>query len=469
MVAPCALDLVRLRERLAWKRYTNIARLASYIGVLLAPFSLWALFWTSPKDYPFLSSMLFVPLATLGCIMLFSRTWKKDRFIKLLFGAGIGMRLAAAGAFVWLGFFVFSVSADAFHYSSVGVALANEFPAVGWAAFKPPWTSSNLISNVCGIITLVTGDAMPTLMVLFAFAALWGAYFFYRAFCIAFPHGDRGLYGLCIVLLPSLAYWSSAIGKDASEQLFIGLSAYGFARLVTKLSGSAIVICVIGLAGAAAVRPHVGALLAVSMLAPFTFGRTKYGWMSTSVKILLIPLLAAGTYVMISQARSFVGVEGSDFQSNVNRLKLEGEYTNLGGSTFNQGESLSRRMLQGPFLAFRPFPWEVHNAMAAVAAVEGLFLIFFGWRRRRNILALLRNWREPYVLFILMFIIEFSLIFSAGTSNFGILVRERIMMVPIFLMLFCAKVPYNQPEVKARMQRRGLWLQKQLPALSTNQ
>ena len=60
MVAPCALDLVRLRERLAWKRYTNIARLASYIGVLLAPFSLWALFWTSPKDYPFLSSMLFV-------------------------------------------------------------------------------------------------------------------------------------------------------------------------------------------------------------------------------------------------------------------------------------------------------------------------------------------------------------------------------------------------------------------------
>ena len=460
MVAPSALDVARLRERFAWKRYTNIARLAAYIGVLCSPFSLWALFWTSPKDYPFLSSMLWVPVATLGCVLLFSRTWKRDKFNKLLFGAGITMRLAAAGAFVWLGFFVFGVSADAFHYSNNGVVLASHFPAAGWAVFQPPWTSSNLIMNICGIITLVTGDAMPALMVLFSFAALWGAYFFYRAFCIAFPHGDRGLYGLLIVLLPSLAYWSSAIGKDALEQLFIGLSAYGFARLVTKLSGSAILVCGIGITGAALVRPHIGALLAVSMLGPFTFGRAKSGWMTTSVKILLIPLLAGGTLIMISQARSFVGVEGSDFQSNVNRLKLEGEYTNLGGSTFNQGESLPRRMLQGPFLPFRPFPWEVHNAMAAVAALEGLLLIFFAWRRRRSVKALVRRWREPYVLFILMFIVEFSLIFSAGTSNFGILVRERIMMVPIFLMLFCAIPQYSQPAARVSIVNRDLLLRR---------
>ena len=152
---------------------------------------------------------------------------------------------------------------------------------------------------------------------------------------------------------------------------------------------------------------------------------------------------------MISEAQSFVGVEGSDFQSSVSRLKVQSRNSDPGGSTFNQGESLSRRIIQGPFLVFRPFPWEAHNAMAAVAALEGAALFFLAWRKRRDVWALMRHWREAYVLFILIFTLEFSVIFSAATSNFGILVRERIMLVPIFLMIFCAKLPATYPETRA--------------------
>ena len=358
-------QIARLLEARAWARYTNIARLAGFAGVLGAPFSLWALFWTSPRDYPFLSSMFWVPVVIYVCVLMFSRTWRRDRFVKLLFGSGIAARLAGAGAFVWTGFYTFHSVVDGFHYWTIGYQRMDQFSALGWAAFPPPYTSTNLMINLCGIIMLVTGNALPTLSVIFAFAALWGGYFFYRAFCIVFPDGNRGLYGLLVVLLPSILFWSSAIGKDALAQLFIGISAYGFAKVVTQLKSSAILIAIIGLAGTAIVRPHVGALLAVSMLVPFAMGRMKGGWMSVSAKILLVPLLAAGTLYMVKQAEEFVGMRSADFATVRETFDRESRNNRYGGSSVTAGESLSTRLAGAPLLIFRPFPWEANSAMAS--------------------------------------------------------------------------------------------------------
>ena len=462
-VAPNALyKPVRLAEARAWVRYYTIARLAGFVGIACSPFAFWALFWTIPGDYPFLSSMLFVPLVICGCAMLFSRLWRRDRFVKLLFGAGMTVRLAAAGAFVWLGFFVFNAGVDAFHYWTVGLVLANEFSGAGWAAFRPPWWSTNLIYNICGIITLVTGNAMPTLFVIFALAALWGGYFFYRAFCIAFPEGNRGLYGLLIVLLPSTVYWSSAIGKDALEQLFIGISAYGFARVVRRLDLSSILITAVGVAGTTMVRPHVGAMIAISMLLPFALGKTKGGWMIVSAKILLLPVLVGCTYLLVKQAESFVGAENADLKTGMQVLEERNLDTQLGGSTFNQRESLTKRIMQGPFLIFRPFPWEVHSLLSAVSAVEGLALSFWVWGKRRELWAGIRKWRDPYIAFILAFALQFSIIFAAATSNFGLLVRQRIMLVPILLMVFCARLSTREVAVAPRA-HRAPWPRTRLP------
>ena len=454
----------------AWTRYFNIARAAAVVGILGAPFSLWALFWTSPRDYPFLSSMLFVPLVILGCAMLFSRLWRGDRFVKLLFGAGIAVRLAAAGLFVWVGFFVYGAAVDAFHYWAVGLQLVDQFSFLGWAAFQPPYWSSSLIFDICGIIMLVTGNALPTLSVIFALAALLGGYFFYRAFCLAFPQGNRGLYGLLVVLLPSILFWSSAIGKDALEQLFIGVSAYGFARATKRLDPRAILVCSIGVAGSAAVRPHIGAMLAVSILVPLGLGktRTRSGWIATAGKMLLLPLLAAGTLFMVSQAELFVGMQSSDFENGIKTLNTKQQDAILGISTFNQGESLPRRIVEGPFMLFRPFPWEVHSATAGIASLEGIGLLYLCWRRRRELWALLRRWREAYVGFLLLYSLEFSIIFAAASGNFGTLVRQRIMLVPIVLMLFCAERSATAAAVRRPVLQRNPVRWARVPAPLSN-
>ncbi len=349
----------------------------------------------------------------------------------------MAVRVAAAGAYVWTGFHFYA--ADALHYYWIGLERAAQFASIGWGAFPPPYTSSNLVFNICGVVELVLGDVLPTLFIIFAFAALWGGYFFYRAFCIAFPNGNRGLYGLLVIYMPSMLFWSSAIGKDAMEQLFIGISAYGFARVARKLDIRSILISVIGVAGAGAFRPHIGGMLAISMLLPFTFSTIKGGWMTVCAKIVLIPILVGATFFMAKEAQSFVNGGGNDFGSTRQVLEREHRITSEGGSLYNQGSSLPRRILESPFILFRPFPWEVHNFMSALSSVEGLGLAFLLYRKRRECWQVVRAWRQTYVSFVLTFTLVFTIIFSAGIANFGIIARERMMLFPVVLMLFCAR------------------------------
>src|ERR1035441_10710894 len=94
------LESAKWVEMRPWARYTTIIRLVGFVSILCMPFSLWALFWSSPGNYPFFSSMLYVLLVTCCCVLMFNRLRPGDRFVKLLFGVGIAAHLVATGAFV---------------------------------------------------------------------------------------------------------------------------------------------------------------------------------------------------------------------------------------------------------------------------------------------------------------------------------------------------------------------------------
>ena len=457
-----------IENRVAERRYSFIVRSTRVICLLSCPFWLAAMFFSSPHQYdPYSQSLLFVPLLAVGCMAVFTFTCQRDSYLKLLLGAGILARLAAASLYIWVGFVIYQ-SVDAFHYWSVGLYRVADFSVVGWSAFPPPYWNTNLVNNICGVIMLLTGDALPTLFVIFTLAALWGGYFFYRAFCVAFPRGDRRLFGLLVVLLPSILFWSSAIGKDALAQLFIGIAAYGFAKVGRKLTWLAILICAAGIAGMLAVRPHIAAMLAITCTAAFAVGETRGGWINVVAKVVLIPVLVVSSFFIIMQAGQFIGVEAGDSQSSINAVNRMTKDTQIGGSAFNIGESLPMRIAEAPFMIFRPFPWEVHSATAGIASLEAMGLLFFAWRRRRNFLAAIHRWREPFIAFILIYTVVFSIAFAAATSNFGILVRERIMMMPLLLMLFCTEFQKNTTSATRAVLPRRPWLPEIPPVSQTS-
>jgi hypothetical protein len=422
-------------------RYVLVVRLVAVVSIITSPFWLAALFFTSPQDYSATSSLVCVPILALAGVVAVAHFTQSDPYLRRLLMAGLVAHMAASSLFLWVGFFVYGGAVDAFHYWTVGLQLAEKFQIAGWTAFQPPYWSTNLINNMCGIVTLLIGDAMPTLFIGSALISLAGGYLFYRAFTIALPEGDRWLFGLLVVLLPSLLFWSSFVGKDSLIQYFIALTAFGFARLTQRPTLGSVLACCIGLAGALLIRAHVAAMLAMAMTFPYAVGKPRAGGASRAAKIILVPVLLSGTYFLISQAQSFLysNLNTDDSTNAVQEADTITKNSQIGGSAFNVGTSLPVRIAESPFLLFRPFPWEMHSVVALGPAIESVGWMLLCWYRRREIRSTLRHWRDPYVGFLLMYSVAFLITFGGAISNFGILLRQRIMVTPLVLMLICAK------------------------------
>ena len=89
-----------------------------------------------------------------------------------------------------------------------------------------------------------------------------------------------------------------------------------------------------------------------------------------------------------------------------------------------------------PVLLFRPFLWEVRSLQAAIAGIEALGLMIFVWRRRGLVRSSLRSWRHnAFVLFAWFYTLEFSIMFAGVMTNFGLLARQRVMLIPVAVMI----------------------------------
>ena len=430
-------------------------KVIGFFTIVSSPFWLGALFFTSPRDYSYTSSLICVPIVALAGAVAVAHFAQSDSYLRRLLLVGLVAHMAASSVFLWVGWFVYGGAADAFHYWTVGLQLAEDFRVVGWRAFHPPYWSTNLINNICGIASLLIGDALPTLFITFALISLAAGYLYYRAFTIAFPDGDQWLFGFVVVLLPSLLFWSSFVGKDSLIQYFIALTCFGFAKVTQRANFRGILLCAIGLAGAMLVRAHVAAMLAIALTFPYAVGRSRSGGTNKAAKIILIPVLLGGSFYFISQAGSFLGLDKGDSRGISQEADTVTKNSQIGGSAFNAGTPLPIRVAESPFLMFRPFPWEMNNSLALASAGEALGWLLLCCFRRREIWATLRRWRDPYVGFLLMYAVVFSIAFGGAISNFGILLRQRIMMTPLVLMLACATQKLPARRVLQRMQRNS--------------
>jgi hypothetical protein len=414
-----------------------VIKLVAIISIVTCPFWLWELLSASSST----SSIIGIPLLAIIAAAAILHFTQADSYLRCLMMTGVVARMAASGLFLWVGLEIYGGAVDAFHYWTVGLGKADQFDLYGWSVFQPPYWSSDLINNICGAAALLVGDAMPTLFITFSFVPLAGGYLYYRAFRTAFPDGDRWLFGLLVVLSPSLLFWSSFIGKDSLIQYFIALTCFGFAELTQVHIFRGAMLSAAGLAGTLLVRPHVAAMLAIAMTFPYVVGRSRAGNTRKVTKIILIPVLLGATYFLVTQARIFLysKTSSNETASAFQEANIVTSKSQIGGSAFNQGKSFSVRIAESPFMMFRPFPWEIHNSLALASAAESFCLILFCLARRREIWSTLQHWRDPYVGFLLMYSIIFSIAFGASISNFGILARQRIMMMPLVFMVICAQ------------------------------
>lgn len=290
---------------------------------------------------------------------------------------------------------------------------------------------------ITGVVYTVIGDSLVGGFLVFAAFGFVGLYLCLRAFVRAVPDGDHRRAAWLVLLLPSALYWPSSIGKEAWVLLGLGLAADGASRLFTGTSGAWTRLGV-GVLAAGAVRPHVGLALVASVavaslvVRPTALPpglRARRGLVTVVLLLALIPLAGRLGSVLGADLGASGGVDTA--------LDFTSERTEQGGSSFTPARIHSP--LDLPWAAvtvvLRPLPHEADSVQTLASAVEGLLLLGLAFRFRRNLTSALREARRrPWVAFVLIYALLFIVGFSS-VGNFGILVRQRVQLMPLLLPL----------------------------------
>ena len=412
---------------------------AGAIGVmcaLTAPAWIQLLFF--PEDFNPGTALFFTPALILLTLVWILRYTSRDGFMRRLLVVALGMKLAGTAAVIYVFFRVYGGNADMLGYFNAGQRMVFALRHQGDWPFTE-YTSTAFADIITGVVLLVIGTSFPAAVAAFAVLSYFGQFLYYRAFLVALPNGNRYLAATLLMLLPSIVYWTAPMGKDSLILFFMSLAIFGYAQVTSGGSTKGWLFFTLGMAGSAFVRPHIAAMLAMACTVPYLLSRNRQGLLGMLARMFAIPLLLVGTYFLVSQAQQFVHAE--DVQSAVSRLETIQKGLQIGGGS-SFGGSLGSRMALAPFLPFRPFPWEVHSTQMAISSLEGMVLLALFWIRRRKMLMALRCWRQSPVLFMAaLYCAEFLIVFSAASGNFGTLSRQRVMMLPLLIVLCCAWEP----------------------------
>jgi hypothetical protein len=397
----------------------------------------WVTALFASSDYEITESLFIVPVVLFANICIILHLSRNDRWLRTTLLLGLTFQLAASSLYCYMSFHVFSGS-DALGYWRIATRMAFDVSTRdSWHTLLQMSFGTAFICRINTLVVLVAGESLPTLVVFYALLTFWAHYLTYRSFCVAVPSGNRYLAAVVLFYMPSLVFWAGTIGKDAMIGFCIALAVYGFALLYVWLSFRGIACIVVGAVGALLVRPHVGAMLAGAIGVAYLWGRNLRRAAGTLMKMVAAPVLCAIIFYVADTMSSRLEIR--DLSSSVGLMRQISKNTHAGGSAFGDLDTpVRQRLLAAPFLLFRPFPWEVHNVTAALACLESLVLAGWFWVRRHYGLASVKQWRaRPLYSLIIAYSIMFTIVFAASMTNFGILVRQRVMLLPLILLLFC--------------------------------
>ena len=426
-------------------RGTGLAVLAMAVVLSFVSAELWALGHTT---YDVWGGMLIAPALIAVTIPLARRVARRedDAGLARLVVLALACKLLASMARYLVAFQLYDGSADSQAYSDRGTALAQLYKLGIWQAPTGKMPGTGFIEVVTGILYSLIGPTQVGAYLVFSWLGFWGLYFFYRAFCVAVPDGDRRRYALLVFFLPSLLYWPSSLGKEAWMMLCLGMAAYGAARLYQR-QRAGVLLLLPGVAGAVMVRPHMALIVTAALVVGLLLRSNGRDAVIGSVTkgVVLAALVVAGVFVL-GQVENFFGTSSTDGETLTQVLDKTTAQTDQGGSQFNP--TRVRSPLDLPVATInvlvRPFPTEAHNAQALVSSAEGLgllLLLALSWRRLAQLPRQLL--RRPYVAFCTTYLVLFVTVFSSF-ANFGILTRQRVQVFPFFLVLLCLPVPQRR-------------------------
>lgn len=375
---------------------------------------------------------------------------------------GLVLHLLAAPAQLFVTDHLYHGIADWTRYTHQGAILGPEFRHFDFSlagAQTRQIVNDGAVSIACGIVMAFVGINVLATFLVFSFLSFIGAIFFYRAFTLTFADANHRRYAYIIFLWPSLIYWTADISKEAIMTFALGLTAYGAAKILAR-QGGGFSLVIPGVAIGFLVRPNelllVLAGFAVAMMIPNAGVRQNLGGLRRLLSLLvLVTLLGLSIFLTLHYLRGGSGVSLSKTNSN-----NQGTGLGFGSSGVPYSTNVATYPRDVYEVLFNPLPYNFHGSGEFVAAAENTLLVGLILISLRQLRVVARAaFARPYVMLCLTYSAAFLYAFAA-LGNLGLIERERTMLLPFLMVLFCIpRAPRGQPpryewELKRRARRQ---------------
>lgn len=246
-----------------------------------------------------------------------------------------------------------------------------------------------------------------------------------------------------IVLLPSISFWSSALGKDALAFMAAALALYAtlnMSRRVILLAASIFIM--------ALVRPHIAGIMVIALAGSLVLQRR----IPLGQRLFLGCAALAATAAMVPFALTYAGLgDASGTDDIMNYVEQRQSVNTQGGSSVDIA-SMSLPLQLFSYL-FRPLPFEAGSIFALAASMDNVVLIFLALAASVQVF---RNRRQKFAgnrAFMWFYCMLTWLILAITTANLGIAVRQKWMFAPILIYLFISllgRSRQSNPRVKMK-------------------
>lgn len=235
-----------------------------------------------------------------------------------------------------------------------------------------------------------------------------------------------------IILLPSVSFWSSGLGKDSLSFLAAGLALWSAINMRKRWS-----LLVVSMLIMLLVRPHMAGMLGLGLAGSFFLQRG----IPITQRIFLGGIAIAASAAMVPMGLNYAGV-GEDAGAVELIEYIEGRQShNLTGGGAVDIAGMSPPVQLFTYL-FRPTLIEVRDFFSLAAALDNLILLgLFVWGG----LSLIRK-PLPYHLkrhnrmFLWIYSSAAWTILAMTTANLGIALRQKWMFAPMLIFLLISVV-----------------------------
>lgn len=246
-----------------------------------------------------------------------------------------------------------------------------------------------------------------------------------------------------ILFIPSIHFWTGAIGKDAPVFFGICLCIWAMIEMRRRKAALTLGILVILL-----FRPHIALILVVCIGA----AGIAHQQMSLGRKLALTGAAIAGILVLAIAVQKALHVDVTSPSSIVQFFSDRNDVASkVGGATTFGNASMMVRFIS---LLFRPFFFDTGGLPGVIASIENIGSgLLFAY--------LVKNWgsirfltkRVMFLAFCVFFSGAMILMLGLVNYNIGTGIRQRIMVLPALLCVFVAS--WVRPRVNASIMRRS--------------